>query len=568
VKKTAMKKIAVAASMMLAMGAGSAVAGEYKAGDFHQHSLYTDGSHVFSSMMGQDANYLDWWANSEHGGARKTDGDGVKWTNITKYPDQSMLHLDASGNMYRWQSLRDFVYPEIIDARALYPEKTVISGLEQNTPSHEHTSTAIYQYDNTATAISEFEYRFDKSDADISRDGESSIIPNMTPLSKTNVTKEDAIASVAWMQAMKDAGIGEGWYVPAHVERARAYTIEDFRDFMDAGPDVAIGFEGMPGHQAESGRGGFGSSAVGGGTYGGGGFYVTQIGNLWDALSAEGRKFFNFVSSDSHANWAFGGGDFWPGEYQKTYTYIDTDADDKIKAVFDGNRSGNAWSVEGDLIDELQFTAKSKKETASMGQTLKVKKGEPVTIKIKVHDPAGVNNCPFGFNNPSLAQVEIEQPLNQPTLDHIDVITSTITGDVKTTAAVIEDTNYGTDAHVEKTFVRHGGKDKNGYMTYVMEIKPENSMFIRLRGTNLPANVPSETDEAGNPVLDSLAVTNIYGSMDNATLATQLLPGFEITKNSSLKYVAAAYADLWFYSNPIYIEVEGGQQCKDKHHHH
>jgi hypothetical protein len=36
---------------------------------------------------------------------------------------------------------------------------------------------------------------------------------------------------------------------------------------------------------------------------------------MWDALLAEGRNWHLFASSDWHND----GGDFWPGEYQKTY---------------------------------------------------------------------------------------------------------------------------------------------------------------------------------------------------------------------------------------------------------
>ena len=109
-----------------------------------------------------------------------------------------------------------------------------------------------------------------------------------------------------------------------------------------------------PGHQTSGDRG-FSRGSFGGGTFGGTGVFVARVGGLWDALAAEGRKFFNFASSDDHQNWRQGGSDFWPGEYQKNYTYVDTDAADQIQAVFDGLRSGNSWNVQGDLIDELEF---------------------------------------------------------------------------------------------------------------------------------------------------------------------------------------------------------------------
>ena len=563
-KKNYLKVLALAATVAVpVMIANGASAGEYLAGDFHQHSLYTDGGHPFMEMMAKNNNYLQWWANSEHGGERNRDGNGNYWDDPAVYPVNPIMgDVETSGGhqeMWRWQSLRDYVYPDIEAAREMYPDKTIINGVEQNVPGHEHCSTAIHQYDGSASAISEFEYRFDRSDDDTSRDGESSLVDTLelgNVLSKTNNNKDDALLGIKWMQAMKDAGIGDAWVIPAHVERAWSYLIEDFRAWQDAGPDVAFGFEGAPGHQTSGDRG-FGRSSLGGGTYGGTGFFVSQVGGMWDALSAEGRKFFNFASSDDHWHWSMGGSDFWPGEYQKTYTYIDTDAADQIQAVFDGNRSGNSWNVQGDLIDELQFTAKNKNQTAMMGQTLTVKAGDQVQIKIKVHDPAGTNFCPLNMDNPSLAQVGISQPLNMPVLDHIDVIAGTITGNVPmTNPDDIVATDYETDASVIETFDRHGGIDKDGYMTYVLNVKPENSMFIRLRGTNMPAGVPFETDIEGNPLADYEANDNIYGSMDPEILEEKLFDDVVITTNNKLDEVAEAYADVWFYSNPIYIEVK------------
>ncbi|SHJ09700.1 hypothetical protein SAMN02745165_01561 [Malonomonas rubra DSM 5091] len=569
-KKAAIKKIAVAASMFIAMGAASATAGEYQAGDFHQHSLYTDGSYPFMQVMAENANYgLDWWANSEHGGERNRDGNGNYWDDTSVYPINPILgDAEYSGGhqeMWRWQSLRDFVYPDIKMTRENYPDKTVISGLEQNVPGHEHCSTAIHQYDGTATAISEFEYRFDRSDDDTSRDGEIGLLGDV--LSKTNDDKEDAILGVKWMQAMKDQGLGDAWVVPAHVERAWSYLIEDFRNWMDAGPDVAIGFEGAPGHQTSGDRG-FSRGSLGGGTYGGTGFFVSQVGGLWDGLLAEGRKFYNFASSDYHNHWSTGGSDFWPGEYQKNYTYIDTDAEDKIQAVFDGNRSGNSWNVQGDLIDELEFTAQSKHNKAMMGETLVVKKGDLIKIKIKVHDPAEANNCPFDFENPSLAQIGISQPLNKPVLDHIDLIAATVTGNVPmSNAEDVVATDYQTDAKVIATFERRGGIDKDGYMTFVTKLKADQPMFVRLRGTNMPAGVPFETDEAGNPLADYEASDALYATMDAEELEAKLIEGTTIATNSKLDEVAEAYADLWFYSNPIFIDVVDKDR-KHKHHKH
>nr|WP_320191453.1 hypothetical protein [uncultured Desulfobacter sp.] len=585
--KKSFKTLAVTAAAAATIGlsgpsAASAGKYQYLPGDFHQHTYYTDGKHIFAEQQAECDYYLQWWANSEHGGRRSQDGENNKWDDENFHPGLEILGdyaQDGSGHqyMYRWQSLRDFVYPDIEKTRALYPDKAVISGLEWNVPGHEHCSTAIHQYDGTATALSEFEFRFDKADPDTSRADEASLLDGKMDMNKDSSSQEDALVGVKWMQSLYESGLGDAWVVPAHIERARAFIIEDFRAWKEAGPDVVQGFEGAPGHQA-SGTRGFGTSAVGGGTYGGSGWYCAKVGGLWDALSAEGIKWFNYASSDDHNNWRQGGSDFWPGEYQKNYTYIDTDKEDKIQAVFDGIRSGNNWHVEGDLIDELNFTAKSNNNVAMMGQTLKVKAGQSVQIKIKVHDPLTANECPLDMDNPSLAQIGISQPLSMPELDHIDLIAGTITGNVVTsvadndeTGAALEDTDYDNDAAVIRTFERREDC-KDGYMTYVINIKPTESMFIRLRGTNLPANVPYETDDAGNPLADSTddgAGKNIYDVLDNTSLASSM---FDWVKNvdttDKLEEVAEAFADLWFYSNPIYIEVEADNHPHKHHNQH
>jgi hypothetical protein len=187
------------------------------------------------------------------------------------------------------------------------------------------------------------------------------------------------------------------------------------------------------------------------------------------------------------------------------------------------------------------------------------------------------------MDNPSLAQIDVYQPLSLPVLDHIDLIAATITGNVPTTNQEFDEsvcdeftdeddyedclfeewqkavvaTDYETDAAVIRTFERNGGKDKNGYMTYVMNIKPKKSMFIRVRGTNLPANVPFETDADGNPMADTEANDNLYNVLRDAGVFTaeKLFPGYEGISLSKLDEVAEAYADLWFYSNPIFIKV-------------
>jgi hypothetical protein len=84
------------------------------------------------------------------------------------------------------------------------------------------------------------------------------------------------------------------------------------------------------------------------------------------------------------------------------------------------------------------------------------------------------------------------------------------------------------------------------------------SQYIRLRGTNLPASVPNETDANGNPLPDlatnASGPANLRIKCDDAGCPAHLAM---VNGQRYSSYDVAAWADLWFYSNPIFIEVAG-----------
>ncbi len=116
-------------------------------------------------------------------------------------------------------------------------------------------------------------------------------------------------------------------------------------------------------------------------------------------------------------------------------------------------------------------------------------------------------------------------------------------------------------------------------MTFrIREVKE--SQYIRLRGTNLPASVPFETDASGNPLPDlytnatdtsklmipcAVSGNNVPDNGTSYPAGSLLIDGCpnHLPVKDGEKYVAydvAAWSDLWFYSNPIYIEVQGSTQ--------
>jgi hypothetical protein len=99
------------------------------------------------------------------------------------------------------------------------------------------------------------------------------------------------------------------------------------------------------------------------------------------------------------------------------------------------------------------------------------------------------------------------------------------------------------------------------------------SQYLRLRGTNLPAAVPFETDASGNPLADvytnaqdrsrlRIPCTTVHsassqfdGCPDHLASATGTTN--PIVDQKAVSFDVAAWSDLWFYSNPVYIEVTG-----------
>lgn len=489
--------------------------GRYVSGDFHQHSTYTDGSYTIGYMMDKNALYgLDWWANSEHGGAFEewgiVSGDDintfVKWENT----GITILGKPNEGRMWRWQSLKDWSFRDVELYRKVYPEKLIIQGFEWNAPGHEHVDVAIIdgQFidgERNCNALAEFEYKFDNSDSDDSE-------PNGW-VKSTATGKAKTLEAVTWMQNNYP---NTSWIVPTHPERKSKFLIEDFRNMNNAGPSVCFGFDSQPGHQKSSNRGGYSSSSYGAGegaTWGGTGVFAAQIGGVWDALLSEGRNWWLFANSDAHVT----SGDFFPGEYQKTMTYV-TNLD--AQSIVDGLRSGNSYVVMGDLIDSLSFNV----GTATMGETFNTN-ANTVNISIIVRDPQGINHNTYSdFNNPEL--------------DHIDIIAGVV-GD-KIDPSSPEYTNGTVETtKVIARFGKYAHTDANGITTQIWEdlgngvkkidytfTMTANKMYFRLRGTHHAfGGANTEIDENGNPLVD------IFG------------------ENTAAK----AFEDLWFYSNPIFV---------------
>jgi hypothetical protein len=619
---------------------------------------------------------------------------GTTWEASGVVPKGDLSGTSPARNMWRWQSIQEFQYPLIEYLNAL-KNLPLFLGVETVVPGHEHTSMSVitgqvpaaidtaplptappYNAAGNANPLAQWEYCFDRADTDTSRGtanawdcsvpgSPNASDPSWSPVAQKLIPAggpgsgtrghNKAVEALKWMAAFHPEA---SYYVPAHLERAgqfnpngnNGYNVEHLRDFNNAAPKIAFGMESQPGHGASSNRGeyqvlrnnidGVLVDSVGGTTYGGTGVYAGWVGGVWDALLGEGRNFWFFASSDWHNRGSFGpddrrtSQDFFPGEYQRTFTMARNGADKlRPQVVVDGLRSGNNFSTGGQIIDRLAFlaclgngprgradgvvaelaanaainkTAMTLDGCATMGEKLVVPAGSDIVVAIAVRDPAGANHSPYTFSNPSLLQVGITRPMNMPVLDHVDFIRGLVTGYKTpgtpgyagewprntawlradgTTAdlSVVPEAARNTSTALLRTFSGNGTTpwtpvtsfvDGSQFLTMTYRIPAVvASQYVRARGTNMPPAVPFETDPSGNPLADVFtnasdttmlripcttahtADSQFDGCPDH--LATASGATNPIAGQRAVSFDVAAWSDLWFYSNPVYIEVAG-----------
>lgn len=493
------------------------IPGQWLTGDLHNHTYLTDGRHPPTEVFSQAFHFgLDWLANSEHGGAYRQNPQGEKWP-----PETLLLGNPPSGKMWRWQSLWHYSYPIITKARTTYPKKNIILGYEWNVPAHDHASVGIIgPAEEGGKAIARHEYLFDAADSGTSANNFLEVTNK-----STDNTHARAIAGIKWLN---DYYPENSYVIINHPSRRLLYSIADLRDFNDTAPRIAFGFEGIPGHQKAASRGNYnggpfkdatGQDLTGyARTYGGADYMISRVGGLWDALLGEGRRFFTFANSDFHDT--IGG--FWPGEYAKNHTFVrDMDHNGKysLSELLESLRSGNSFIVTGDLINNLDFSLHCGGKRASMGETLESITGN-VEVRIRFRSQAKNNNG------------------DPVAVDHIDLIMGEVTGRVEKYLAdgstlnpaynnASNETTRVLATFTSKDWQKNTNADGWKSIIYQAENLPPGSYF-RLRGSSLGCGMPKETDAQCNPLQDDLLKPNT---------------------------AAKAYADLWFYSNPIFVKV-------------
>lgn len=430
------------------------------AGDHHVHSEWSvdwdESTSPPTPIRGGDSPY------TRSRNAMQAVAHGLRW----------MVHTDHGGPGHS-SVTRDHAWPALQQARRDVPALIQFNGMEFDVPGGEHASLIIAPGPDERDQLVGLERDYSRRE----------------PLQ--GGTREDGrlmLDALAHMRTLTPQPLvfinhpsrsAEGVGVWGDVEPA------ELRDWHDAAPQVLVGMEGAPGHQAAPQHRGLyrnGNAP----TFGGFDQMTARVGGVWDAMLASGRRFWITATSDSHENVRDGGRDFDPGQYSKTYVWARPEAGD----VLDGLRDGRIFAVTGDLIDAMQLTvqpASDASRSAQLGETLSVPAGSALRVVLKLRQPEAAN-----FNG------------DRPVLDHVDLIIGAAGGDGPPRT------------QVQRLDARQWKRDGR-WLTMQWHLPPmPKGGFVRVRGSNTPEITPAADPAGEDP-----------------------------------------WKDLWFYSNPVFVQVEG-----------
>lgn len=346
------------------------------AGDHHVHSEWSVGWDRSTTpptpIRGGDSPY------SRTRNARQALAHGLAW----------IVHTDHGGPGHSAVT-RDHAWPALLQARREVLELVQFNGMEFDVPGGEHASLIIAPGPAERDELVAIERDYGRAEP-------------MQP-----GTREDgrlmlrALAHMRALPAPPLVFVNHPSRSATGVGRWGQVEPVELLAWHDAAPQVLVGMEGAPGHQAAPERGLY--RHAGAPTFGGFDQMTAEVGGVWDGMLAQGRRFWITATSDSHVNRRDGGRDFDPGEYSKTYVWARHEPAD----ILDAMRHGRMFAVTGDLVDALELTVRGPDggDAATLGGTLRVPEGARLRVELRLRQPAGPN-----ANG------------QRPRLDHVDLI--------------------------------------------------------------------------------------------------------------------------------------------------
>jgi hypothetical protein len=377
------------------------------------------------------------------------DAYGLDWLVITDHGSEQHARIGVER-----------VNPDIRAARRDFPDMLVFQGLEWNIPAAEHGTVFVHPGPQEVSFLKQFENDYD------------GVVKSATANTPTNEAL--ALAGLTFLQdGVAARRVRDALMLANHPARQGVDSPHEIRGWRDTAPQVAVGMEGAPGHQAAgipkpsgpgAGRGFYDNTpnparAFAGyppesyRTFGGFDWMTSTVGGLWDSLLAEGKPWWISANSDSHTNYldttvrgpgsdfaangfyndpVYGGtpnataGDFWPGYYSRTHVGAVAPS---YAAVMDGIRAGRMWVDHGGLLDGLDVRLRAGGQEVPLGGVLTARRGTPVRLVIRI-DPARTPN--WAQFVPRLAKVDVIRGAVTGAASDRDVFTAPQTRVVRT----------------------------------------------------------------------------------------------------------------------------------------
>jgi hypothetical protein len=358
------------------------------------------------------------------------------------------------------------------------------------------------------------------------------------------------VAAIRWLSGQVDAGrIRSALLLANHTSRNGRISPHELRAWRDADPRIAVGMEGAPGAQADGMPAPRGNGGSRGGyantpgpdswpgyppeayrTFGGFDWTTATVGGLWDAMLAEGRGWWITANSDSHANFgdthlAAPGGDydgtgrlpdpvdsgraqthadFAPGQFSRTV--VGASRRD-LASVMAGIRAGRVWVCMGGLVEDLRVLVVAEDPVpggyattgpVTLGGRVRVRRGGTVRLRVTGRQPARPNG---GGSVPAVAR--------------LDVIDGAVTG-----APADPDVFTAPRTRLAASFEPSRVPGASFAFTFTLP-GVSGPRYLRVRGTDGNHHAPGGLEPRAD------------------------VPGD-----------ADPWADLWFYTNPVFIDVE------------
>lgn len=369
--------LALLAAPATASPAESDAGRDWQPGDHHVHSEWSvdwDRSTTPPTpIRGGDSSY------TRSHNAERARHFGLRW----------MVHTDHGGPGHSAVT-RDHAHPALLQARQDVPEVIQFNGMEFDVPAGEHASLVIAPGAREAEQLVTIERHYSRGE------------PLEAGSRDTHQHMLDALVHMRGLRPLPLMLINHPSRTATGVGQWGEVEPAELKAWHAAAPQVLVGMEGAPGHQAtRSERGLYRNASAP--TFGGFDQMTTQVGGVWDQMLADGSRFWITASSDSHVNQRDGGSDFDPGEYSKTYVWARPEADD----ILGGVRAGRMFAVTGDLIDALELSLQAVDGSGGvghMGGGVTVAAGTPMRVQLRVRKPDSANAI---GRHPALRQLQL-----------------------------------------------------------------------------------------------------------------------------------------------------------------